>query len=106
MHRTHSWVKRGTEYIERVPMNWGKTLTLLVAIRQRGWVTADHVCDDQCRPLRRVAHAAALAAPPTWRRLDYGKPGRASQRPCPPGLPRSSRAPALSAAFLSRPQSH
>ena len=38
MHRTHTWVKRGTEYIERVPMNWGRTLTLLGAIRQRGWV--------------------------------------------------------------------
>lgn len=39
MHRTHTWVKRGTEYIERVPMNWGKTLTLLGAIRHTGWVT-------------------------------------------------------------------
>jgi transposase len=39
MYRTHTWVKRGTEYVERVPMNWGKTLTLLGAIRQRGWVT-------------------------------------------------------------------
>lgn len=39
MHRTHTWVKRGTEYIEPVPMNWGNTLTLLGAIRQTGWVT-------------------------------------------------------------------
>lgn len=39
MHRTHTWVKRGTEYIERVPMNWGTTLTLLGAIRRTGWVT-------------------------------------------------------------------
>ena len=38
MHRTHTWVKRGTEYIERVPMNWGRTLTLLGAIRHTGWV--------------------------------------------------------------------
>jgi transposase len=39
MHRTHAWVKRGTAYVEPVPMNWGKTLTLLGAIRRRGWVT-------------------------------------------------------------------
>ncbi len=38
MYRTHTWVKRGTEYVERVPMNWGKTLTLLGAIRRTGWV--------------------------------------------------------------------
>jgi transposase len=38
MHRTHTWVKRGTEYVERVPMNWGRTLTLLGAIRRTGWV--------------------------------------------------------------------
>lgn len=38
MHRTHTWVKRGTEYVERVPMNWGRTLTLLGAMRLTGWV--------------------------------------------------------------------
>jgi transposase len=38
MHRTHTWVKRGTEYLERVPMNWGRTLTLLGAMRHTGWV--------------------------------------------------------------------
>ena len=38
MHRTHTWVKRGTEYIERVPMNWGRTLTLMGAMRRTGWV--------------------------------------------------------------------
>jgi hypothetical protein len=38
MYRTHTWVKRGTEYIERVPMNWGRTLTLLGAMRHTGWV--------------------------------------------------------------------
>jgi transposase len=38
MHRTHTWVKRGTEYVERVPMNWGHTLTLLGAMRLTGWV--------------------------------------------------------------------
>jgi transposase len=39
MGRSHAWVKRGTEYIDRVPMNWGQNLTLLGAIRLGGWVT-------------------------------------------------------------------
>jgi len=39
MCRSHAWVKRGTEYVERVPMNWGKNLTLYGAIRFTGWVT-------------------------------------------------------------------
>ena len=38
MARSHVWVKKGTEYIERTPMNWGKNLTLLGAIRLSGWV--------------------------------------------------------------------
>ena len=38
MSRSHAWVKRGTEFIDRVPMNWGKNLTLLGAIRRDGWV--------------------------------------------------------------------
>jgi transposase len=38
MGRSHAWVKRGTEFIERVPMNWGKNLTLYGAIRRSGWV--------------------------------------------------------------------
>jgi hypothetical protein len=38
MTRTHAWVKKGTEYVERVPMNWGKNLTLLGAMRLTGWV--------------------------------------------------------------------
>jgi transposase len=39
MGRSHVWVKRGTEYVEPRPMNWGKNLTLIGAIRQRGRVT-------------------------------------------------------------------
>ena len=31
-------MKKGAEYIERTPMNWGKNLTLLGAIRLAGWV--------------------------------------------------------------------
>lgn len=38
MSRSHAWVKRGQELIDRVPMNWGKNLTLLGAIRLSGWV--------------------------------------------------------------------
>ena len=38
MSRSHTWVKRGTEYIDPVPMNWGTTLTLLGAMRLHGWV--------------------------------------------------------------------
>lgn len=38
MSRSHTWVKRGREYIDPVPVNWGTTLTLLGAIRLRGWV--------------------------------------------------------------------
>ena len=38
MSRSHAWVKRGTEFIDRVPMNWGKNLNLLGAIRREGWV--------------------------------------------------------------------
>jgi transposase len=39
MSRSHAWVKRGEELIDRVPINWGKpSLTLLGAIRWSGWV--------------------------------------------------------------------
>lgn len=38
MGRTHAWVRKGTEFIDRRPMNWGRNLTLLGAIRLTGWV--------------------------------------------------------------------
>jgi transposase len=38
MTRSHAWVQKGFEFIERTPMNWGKNLTLLGAIRLTGWV--------------------------------------------------------------------
>jgi len=38
MSRSHAWVKRGEELIDRVPMDWGTNLTLLGAIRLTGWV--------------------------------------------------------------------
>lgn len=39
MGRSHAWVRRGQEYVERRPMNWGDNLTLIGAIRRTGWVT-------------------------------------------------------------------
>jgi transposase len=39
MGRSHAWVKKGQEHVERRPMNWGTNLTLLGAIRVTGWVT-------------------------------------------------------------------
>jgi transposase len=39
MGRSHAWVKRGEEYVEPRPMNWGDNLTLMGAIRCAGWVT-------------------------------------------------------------------
>jgi transposase len=38
MTRSHAWVKKGTEYVERTPTNWGTNLTLVGAMRLRGWV--------------------------------------------------------------------
>ena len=38
MGRSHAWVKKGEEYIDFKPMNRGKGLTLLGAIRRAGWV--------------------------------------------------------------------
>jgi len=38
MGRSHAWVKKGQERIERRPMNWGKNLTAIGAVRLCGWV--------------------------------------------------------------------
>lgn len=38
MSRSHAWVRRGQELVERTPMNRGKSLSLIGAIRRRGWV--------------------------------------------------------------------
>ena len=38
MSRSHAWVKKGCEFVQRTPTNWGKNLTLLGAIRSTGWV--------------------------------------------------------------------
>lgn len=39
MGRSHAWVLPGEEYVEPRPMNWGDNLTLIGAIRLKGWVT-------------------------------------------------------------------
>lgn len=38
MGRSHAWIRRGQELVEPRPMNWGKSLTMIGAIRLRGWV--------------------------------------------------------------------
>ena len=44
MSRSHAWVRRGEEFIDRLPMNWGKhNLTLLGAIRLDGWVVLNTI---------------------------------------------------------------
>src|SRR5207237_3649739 len=51
MGRWHAWVKRGEEYVESRPMNWGDNLTLVGAIRRRGWV----VLSTKWRAMNKVA---------------------------------------------------
>ena len=39
MGRSHAWIRRGEELVEPRPMNWGKSLTMIGAIRTTGWVS-------------------------------------------------------------------
>jgi transposase len=39
MGRSHAWVRRGTEYVEARPMNWGDNLTMIGAMRRARWMT-------------------------------------------------------------------
>lgn len=39
MGRSHAWIPKGTELVDRRPMNWGVNLTMLGALRLTGWVT-------------------------------------------------------------------
>ena len=39
MGRSHACLPRGTELIEPRPMNWGRNLTLVGAMRADGWLT-------------------------------------------------------------------
>lgn len=46
MSRSHAWVKRGHEFIDRVPINRGKYgLTLMGAMRLAGWVVLNTTYD-------------------------------------------------------------
>jgi transposase len=38
MGRSHAWVRRGQELVDPRPMNWGTSLTMIGAIRLKGWV--------------------------------------------------------------------
>jgi transposase len=38
MGRSHAWIQRGEELVDPRPMNWGKSLTMIGAIRLTGWV--------------------------------------------------------------------
>lgn len=38
MGRSHAWVQRGDELVERRPRNWGDNLTMIGAMRLTGWV--------------------------------------------------------------------
>jgi transposase len=39
MGRSHAWILKGKELVEPRPMNWGLNLTMIGAVRRRGWVT-------------------------------------------------------------------
>ena len=45
MGRSHAWVKKGRECVGHRPMNWGKNLTLLGAMRASGWVLLSTMFD-------------------------------------------------------------
>lgn len=38
MGRSHAWIRRGQELVEPRPMNWGKSLTMVGAVRLSGGV--------------------------------------------------------------------
>lgn len=39
MGRSHAWIRRGEELVDPRPMTWGKSLTMIGAIRLDGWVS-------------------------------------------------------------------
>lgn len=43
MNRSHAYVFKGEEYIERTPMNRGENLTMMGAIRATGWVAMNTI---------------------------------------------------------------
>ena len=93
---------RGTEFIDPVPMNWGKTLTLIGAIRLHGWVVL--------RTMFATANAERFVAWLTTHLLPRLQAGdvvvmdnlRAHHDPRGGGaVPRARRPPAVPAAILA-----
>lgn len=39
MMRSHCWIQRGSVLVAPKPTNWGDNLTMIGALRKRGWVT-------------------------------------------------------------------
>jgi transposase len=39
MSRSHAWIRRGDIMLDPRPMNWGTSLTMIGAVRLRGWIT-------------------------------------------------------------------
>jgi transposase len=39
MSRSHAWIRRGEVRIDPKPLNWGQSLTMMGAIRLKGWLT-------------------------------------------------------------------
>jgi transposase len=39
MGRSHAWIRSGEVMLDPRPMNWGTSLTMIGAMRRRGWIT-------------------------------------------------------------------
>lgn len=39
MSRSHAWIRRGCVMLDPRPMNWGKSMTMIGAMRLTGWIT-------------------------------------------------------------------
>jgi len=80
MGRSHAWVKRGCEFIDRVPMNWGKNPTLYRAIRRSGWVALNTAFESANAVLARRGCATCGSATTTG----IASPGTAAGNHCYP----------------------
>jgi len=106
MGRSHAWVKRGTEFVDRVPMNWGKNLTLYGAIRRSGWVVLNSAfASANGRSLRRVVVVQPAAEAAQGRRPCDGQPQGASRPSRATTLRTPRRSSRVLAAVLTRLQS-
>ena len=69
----HAWVKCGNEFIDRVPMNRGKNLTLLAQSVAAAGGPDNHLVDRQFRLVRRLAFQDAVAQAASDRRSGDGQ---------------------------------